>query len=214
MAAYIINTVRSNTMIYTLDNAFIKIKETEGLLENKSIHTPVEIVMTDGLPEEETSFELQPKEKIPFCVPSGQCIYARVSNYDHSSANLAVVNFHLHASENIGINEKILWAGSAGTKGDTSFTSTIVLNESLANYRKLGIKASFYIDDDQVRPQYKEFLTSQLIQIIENKGLDTLSCLYREPEVTGFADIQATSTLDKLVLVSRKSFVEEIIGIS
>lgn len=94
-------------MIYRLNDEFTKIAETEGVLENKSIHSRIEIVVTDAEPEKDTGIEMQSKEKMPFSVKEGKSLYARSTNMDHMGANLAVVNFNVPALGETGVGDLI-----------------------------------------------------------------------------------------------------------
>lgn len=44
-------------MIYKLNETFTKIGEVEGVLENKSAHTSIEVVMAEGMPKKGTGID-------------------------------------------------------------------------------------------------------------------------------------------------------------
>lgn len=132
-------------MIYRLNDEFTKIEETEGMLENKSVHTPIEIVMVNGVPEKDAGFELQPKEKMPFKVKDGESVYARCTNLDHMGANLTVANFNMPASGGAGAGKServVLYSGYI--KASTgSIPSNLTLIGDANEYDYLTIVASY-----------------------------------------------------------------------
>lgn len=89
-------------MIYNLNEKFTKVEERKGMLENKSVHSAIEFVVTDGIPEKDTGIELQPKEKIPFTLDKGNSLYVRCSDMSHAGANLAVINFGMPVMDGSG----------------------------------------------------------------------------------------------------------------
>jgi hypothetical protein len=203
-------------MIYNLNEKFTEVKETEGVLENKSSCFTIELVVSDNSPEKDTGIELQPKEKMPFSLETGKKLYARCTNLDGVMANLAVVNFNLPASGSSGAGEKTLWSGSVGTTGSTVVTNIIPLSDSLANYRKFGVLFTEYssINTAYWRPQYREFTVSQLQDVMAN-GINaaSISCIWGWANTEGYSDIQATSSLTSLDIKSKYSLVKEIRGI-
>lgn len=132
-------------MIYNLNEKFTKVEENKGVLENKSIHSAIELVVTDGVLEKDTGIELQPKEKMPFALEDGKSLYARCSDLNHAGANLAVVNFNVPATGGAGagtLESVTLFSGFvAGSK--TVDPSILTLNGDMTKYDFILIHSKY-----------------------------------------------------------------------
>lgn len=199
-------------MLYELNTKFTKLEESKGMLENKSIHSTIELVVTDEVPEKDTGIELQPKEKIQFSLEYGKYLYARCSDMNHSRANLAVVNFNVPAAEGSVAGEEILWHGLCGSADETRVNFNIELNSSLENYRKIGVK--FYgISVANLRAYaYREFYVDQLTECIKN-ATGFLGASWGFYPNRDLMTIRETSSMDVLEFEVAYLYVTEIIGI-
>lgn len=206
-------------MIYRLNDEFTKIEETEGVLENKSIHSRVEIAVSDTLPAKDTGIELQPKEKMPFCVKENKNLYVRCTDLDHMGANIAVENFNMFGAGNPTHSKyKTLWQGSIGVVSGASVTETIDLYDTLSNYKYFDIVFySFdYNSSNFTAPQIRRFRTSDLQYTLEQDAsfIGGITVCRGYSDLSDYATILRNSTMQKLNINIKCMYVKEIIGIN
>lgn len=121
---------------------------------------------------------------------------------------------HSDGSTTIGeAKEKydLIFSGDGGSTTSAVVNFTAPLTNSLANYRKFGVKFLAYSGTNQ-RPQYREFLVEQLSEIMGVSGA-SLSCVWGYGTNADYADIQQTSTLNALNFSCSLSKIKKIFGI-
>lgn len=79
-------------MIYILTHEFTMLEETEGLMQNMTLNTPIEVVTSEGLPSKDSGIALMALEKMKFAAARGEKVFARCTKLDGTLANLSVVN--------------------------------------------------------------------------------------------------------------------------
>lgn len=81
-------------MIYNLTHEFTMLEQTEGLMQNMTFNTPVELVTCENNPQKDSGVALMPLEKINFATCGDERIFARCTKLDGTIATLSVVNIH------------------------------------------------------------------------------------------------------------------------
>lgn len=81
-----------NEMIYNLTHEFTMLEQTEGLMQNMTLHTPIELVTCQENPLKDSGIALMPLEKMKFATCENERIYARCTKLDGTIATLSVVN--------------------------------------------------------------------------------------------------------------------------
>lgn len=79
-------------MIYNLTHEFTMLEQTEGLMQNMTLHTPIELVTCQEKPLKDSGIALMPLEKMKFATCENERIYARCTKLDGTIATLSVVN--------------------------------------------------------------------------------------------------------------------------
>lgn len=82
-------------MLYRLNDEFSKINQTEGLMQNMTRNSEIEIIACVDNPQKDSGFILLPLEKLKFTAQTDESIYARCTKIDGTIANLSVVNFKM-----------------------------------------------------------------------------------------------------------------------
>lgn len=136
-------------MIYRLNDAFTKIEEKEGIMQNLNRHAEIEVVSCVDDPKKDSGLLLMPMEKLKFCTKEEESLYARCAEIDGTNANLSVVNFNVPAMgdsvagcENHGFDLVTLFEGRAIPSSSENY-AVLTLNDSMANYDFLVI-TSYY----------------------------------------------------------------------
>lgn len=78
-------------MIYILTHEFAMLEQTEGLMQNMSLQTPIEFVTSDKIPQKDSGIVLMPLEKIKFAANCGEKVFARCTKLDGTLVNLSVI---------------------------------------------------------------------------------------------------------------------------
>lgn len=81
-------------MIYNLTHEFTMLEQTEGLMQNMTLNTPVELVTCDSNPQKDSGVALMPLEKMNFATCGNERIFARCTKLDGTIATLSVINLH------------------------------------------------------------------------------------------------------------------------
>lgn len=79
-------------MIYCLNHEFTMLEQTEGLMQNLSTSTPIEIVTSEKSPQKDSGVMLMPLEKLKFAANCDERVFARCTKLDGTIANLSVVS--------------------------------------------------------------------------------------------------------------------------
>lgn len=79
-------------MIYCLNHEFTMLEQTEGLMQNLSTSTPIEIVTSEKSPQKDSGVMLMPLEKLKFAANCDEHVFARCTKLDGTIANLSVVS--------------------------------------------------------------------------------------------------------------------------
>lgn len=79
-------------MIYCLNHEFTMLEQSEGLMQNLSVNTPIEIVTSEKHPQKDSGVMLMPLEKLKFAANCDERVFARCTKLDGTIANLSVVS--------------------------------------------------------------------------------------------------------------------------
>lgn len=79
-------------MIYILTHEFTMLEQTEGLMQNLSLTTPIEITTSNNIPQKDSGVTLMPLEKLEFATVCKERVFARCTKLDGTLANLSVVS--------------------------------------------------------------------------------------------------------------------------
>lgn len=79
-------------MIYCLNHEFTMLEQTEGLMQNLSTSTPIEIGTSEKNPQKDSGVMLMPLEKLKFAAGCDEHVFARCTKLDGTIANLSVVS--------------------------------------------------------------------------------------------------------------------------
>lgn len=133
-------------MIYRLNDAFTKIEETEGIMQNLNRHAEIEVVSCVDDPKKDSGLLLMPMEKLKFCTKEEESIYVRCAEIDGTNANLSVVNFNMPVSGGTGaggsLHETMLFSGYV-IPSTTNVCSVLTLSDDMTNYDFLAFKATY-----------------------------------------------------------------------
>lgn len=86
-------------MIYKLDMDFSKIEQTDGLMQNLSSQSYIEVVTCKEDPRKDSGIILMPLEKLQFRTKRGESVFARSAHVGGTHANLSIVNFNVPVPE-------------------------------------------------------------------------------------------------------------------
>lgn len=70
------------------------LEQSEGLMQNMTLHTPVELVTCESTPQKDSGVVLLPLEKMKFATCGNEQIFAKCTKLDGTIATLSVVNLH------------------------------------------------------------------------------------------------------------------------